>query len=239
MGKTRFENTPHSHLSFLKSFIIIALGCTAILFLCLIDYLLTGDEITFSLLYLIPVGITVWLAGITGGVITSVLSTLTWFFIYINGKGPAEITAAIIINFILKLSLYLCFSYLLFRLKQNLALEKKLSGTDPLTNAMNRRAFFNVLKSEIARSSRYGHPVSLVYFDIDNFKKINDHHGHAEGDRLLKKISETVKSSLRNTDFLARMGGDEFAVLLPETGYADARKAVESLNEDLNEMADK
>ena len=224
------------HLEFLKPHIITIIGCIVVLALWTLDYYIIGQEITFTLLYLIPVGLTVWFGGINGGIITSILSTFTWFIVYSNRESFPEITPVIIINFILKLSVYLVFSYILNRLNQNLLHEKELSATDALTDAMNRRAFNKILKSEIARSSRYGHPISLIYFDVDNFKTINDKYGHNTGDKLLKKISETAKGNLRNTDVFARMGGDEFAVLLPETGYPEAEKVTALLNKALNKM---
>ena len=94
---------------------------------------------------------------------------------------------------------------------------KKLSITDALTRLYNSRHFYNQLKHEIDRSNRYGHPLSLLLLDIDCFKAYNDNYGHLEGDKVLIKIGETVKSCLRKMDSAYRYGGEEFTVILPET----------------------
>lgn len=94
---------------------------------------------------------------------------------------------------------------------------KKLSITDALTKLFNSRHFYTQLKQEIFRSNRHGHPLSLLLLDIDCFKTFNDTYGHLEGDRVLIKIGETVRSCLRNVDSAYRYGGEEFTVILPET----------------------
>jgi len=89
------------------------------------------------------------------------------------------------------------------------------AGTDPLTGAANRRAWDDELSSELARAARDGMPLSMALLDLDNFKAYNDRHGHQGGDRLLKETAAAWRGILRVTDVLARIGGDEFAVLLP------------------------
>ncbi len=101
--------------------------------------------------------------------------------------------------------------------------------TDPLTGASNRRRFDGALHAEIARSRRYGVPVSLVLFDIDYFKRINDSLGHPVGDRVLVQLAELVAGNIRETDLFARLGGEEFAVLAPNCDAACARQFAEKL----------
>jgi diguanylate cyclase (GGDEF)-like protein len=93
---------------------------------------------------------------------------------------------------------------------------------DPLTGVYNRRFFFEALEKEVARRERYGSPVSLVIFDIDDFKKINDTFGHAVGDDALRKVTEIATGLIRPIDSFARLGGEEFGLLLPETQQLDA-----------------
>ena len=99
---------------------------------------------------------------------------------------------------------------------------KKLSITDGLTKLYNSRHFYSQLKSEIDRSKRYGHPLSLLLLDIDNFKVYNDTYGHLEGDKVLVKLGQTVRTCLRNMDSAYRYGGEEFTVILPETIGSEA-----------------
>jgi diguanylate cyclase (GGDEF)-like protein len=94
--------------------------------------------------------------------------------------------------------------------------------TDPLTGVANRRSFHTSLDAELKRAERTRTPLTLVLIDLDGFKEINDTHGHPFGDGVLQTIAENVRSSLRATDVLARVGGDEFAILLPATARDDA-----------------
>ena len=91
---------------------------------------------------------------------------------------------------------------------------------DPLTGLLNHQAFSDVLELELERAQRYDHGLTLVFFDLDRFKEINDTHGHMEGDRVLHRVGKLALSVLRGSDVAGRMGGDEFAVLLLE---ADSR----------------
>jgi diguanylate cyclase (GGDEF)-like protein/PAS domain S-box-containing protein len=104
-----------------------------------------------------------------------------------------------------------------------------LSTTDSLTGLFNRRALNDMLMHEIDRASRYDADLSLILCDIDRFKVINDTHGHAAGDRALQKVAETLKGALRRTDILGRYGGDEFMVILPETGLEGAKSLAEKI----------
>lgn len=118
----------------------------------------------------------------------------------------------------------------------------QLANTDPLTGLANRRFLISQLEREFARARRYDRPLSLLYIDLDGFKSINDRCGHLVGDEILRSIAMTMQAVLRSTDLLARIGGDEFAVLLPETNIKGAngvvlklRKAITSLSQSMGE----
>jgi diguanylate cyclase (GGDEF)-like protein len=100
---------------------------------------------------------------------------------------------------------------------------------DGLTALFNHRHFQEALAQELARSSRSGKPCSIVFMDVDNFKAYNDTHGHPDGDKLLRTLSEILTSQLRCSDLAARYGGEEFVLLLPETPKAAALRIAETL----------
>jgi diguanylate cyclase (GGDEF)-like protein len=101
--------------------------------------------------------------------------------------------------------------------------------TDGLTELITHKYFMYTLEKEIARSERYKKVFSLIMFDIDHFKNVNDNYGHQAGDEILKNIGKIVKKNLRLADIVARYGGEEFTVILPETAIKDALIAAEKL----------
>ena len=92
---------------------------------------------------------------------------------------------------------------------------REMTERDPLTNTYNRRHLYAILERESERARRYGTALSVVMFDIDHFKTVNDTHGHLEGDRVLVRIAEIVQQELRSVDLLARYGGEEFLIVAP------------------------
>ena len=103
----------------------------------------------------------------------------------------------------------------------------RLSRTDDLTGLANRRHFDDVVATEVARSLRYGRPLTLVTLDLDHFKVVNDTLGHSEGDRVLRRVAQVMRSTSRANDLAARLGGEEFAMLLPETDLGDGERLAE------------
>ena len=100
---------------------------------------------------------------------------------------------------------------------------QKLAVTDGLTKLYNSRSFYSQLETEVDRVNRYKHPLSLLLLDLDHFKDYNDNFGHLEGDKVLVRFSQIIKSCLRTNDSAYRYGGEEFTVILPETGGAEAK----------------
>ncbi len=121
-------------------------------------------------------------------------------------------------------------------LKDALARAEYLASTDVLTGLTNRRVLFERLDQETARCRRYGTPLSAVLIDLDHFKRINDTHGHAAGDAVLKKVGQLIGSSVRELDIAARYGGEEMCVLLPQTGLEGAMSFAQAMRRKLAEL---
>jgi diguanylate cyclase (GGDEF)-like protein len=109
--------------------------------------------------------------------------------------------------------------------------KEKLTLIDPLTQVGNRRFFTQVLKEELDKSRRYHYPISLIIFDIDHFKQINDTFGHIAGDSVLKELSALINGQLRSSDHLARWGGEEFTIVLPESHLSEGAVTAEKLRQ--------
>jgi diguanylate cyclase (GGDEF)-like protein len=124
-----------------------------------------------------------------------------------------------------------------WELRQAKSLADTLARTDELTGINNRRAFTDLSHQALEHTQRYHRPLALVMFDIDRFKAINDAHGHAAGDRVLQAVGATIVRAARSPDIPGRLGGEEFAVLLPETDGAEALTFAERLRRDLSALA--
>ena len=107
---------------------------------------------------------------------------------------------------------------------------RELSTVDNLTQLYNLRQFYAQLKVETDRSNRYGHPLTLLFLDLDDFKAFNDTYGHIEGDNVLQRIGRIIKDCLRETDFAYRYGGEEFTIILPMTTGAEGSITAERIN---------
>jgi diguanylate cyclase (GGDEF)-like protein len=112
-----------------------------------------------------------------------------------------------------------------------------IARRDILTGLANRRVFEERIGPLMDNSKRHHHPLTLACMDLDRFKQVNDNLGHAEGDRVLKKVADTFKSMVRSSDLLIRMGGDEFFLVLPETSLDSARVLAERLCKAIDDLA--
>jgi diguanylate cyclase (GGDEF)-like protein len=108
---------------------------------------------------------------------------------------------------------------------------QRQATTDGLTGLVNHKTFYEILEKELWRSRRYGGHISLIMIDIDNLKKINDAYGHRTGDKVIREIGKRIKECIRQIDTAARYGGDEFAVILPNTSLSDATVVAERMVE--------
>lgn len=114
---------------------------------------------------------------------------------------------------------------------------KTLAALDPLTGVYNRRHFEQLARAELARSQRYVRPLSLLMIDIDHFKVVNDRFGHAGGDQVLRALAAVCRAEKRDADVLARLGGEEFALMLPETPLIAAVQLAERLRQRIHDFS--
>lgn len=117
--------------------------------------------------------------------------------------------------------------------------ESKLARTDEITGVANRKLFIELANMELKKSRRYGHPFTITYIDLDNFKNINDYGGYKVGDHVLQVIAQTIKNTVRETDIVARIGGDEFIIFLPGLAYEPAQIVIHRVRDILLETMDK
>jgi diguanylate cyclase (GGDEF)-like protein len=198
----------------------ITLFCVAVI--GIIDYLI-GPGISLAILYLAPTGLATWYIGRKAGMAVALLSAIV-------GRATDVIDGVITVhpwltawNVFVHLGFMVIIVSLVTHQKSFLRIEQQLARTDSLTGIFNRGEFIDRLQYVFNIANREHWSVTLAYIDIDDFKHINDEKGHAEGDNVLRRVAAQLVASVRHTDIVARVGGDEFAVALP---HAD-RTAVE------------
>jgi diguanylate cyclase (GGDEF)-like protein len=138
-------------------------------------------------------------------------------------------------NDVLRMQMLECLSH--HQLLTERDLLEKLAVTDPVTHLHNHRYFQDTIRIEVERSKRHNRRLGVVMIDIDGFKKYNDQFGHPQGDQLLKSAAKVFLSTLRNLDSICRYGGDEFAVILPDTSVADTLEVAERLRKNFNSQS--
>ena len=208
-----------------KPFWAIA-GMVFVLAIGVIEYHVSY-EISFSLFYLLAISAVTWFGGRWIGIATSVAAISCWITVDVillsHGYSHPVIP---FLNFTIRFIVFLIVVLLLSALRKAQDRERELARIDFLTGAVNKRFFSELMQMELERAERNGQPFTVVYFDIDNFKYVNDHYGHATGDKVLCATVTQAKNQLRKIDVVARLGGDEFAFLLPGTDQAAASVAV-------------
>jgi diguanylate cyclase (GGDEF)-like protein len=189
----------------------------------------TSSELRLGILYVIPVLLATWHEGVGWGIAFATFAALLRFS---AGIDQMPDTTALEIRVLNEVAYLVVVGVAIAGLSQLRRTQRKLdllATHDPLTNVLNARAFSNELAQELGRHRRYGRPLALIYLDLDDFKKVNDAHGHATGDAVLRLVADAMRSAVRQADVVGRLGGDELGVLMPETDGAVAHAAASRL----------
>ena len=177
------------------------------------------------------------LAITAASMVTSLALTLLVRYFYhggLAGSGLSALIAALVPLLIAPIG-----SWREISLTQRLRIAnerlKTLSETDPLTQTLNRRRFLEIAQQQLALAARHCYPTSLLLIDFDHFKLINDRHGHAVGDQVLVESTALIKEMCRESDALARFGGEEFILLLPHTAREGAKMVADRIMQTLRD----
>lgn len=200
---------------------------------------LVGWEVSFSVLYVLPIAAVSWTAGRRAGVALSLLAATGWFVANEVSGFPASQAWIPYWNALVRFAFFVIVALLVATLRRTVREARSLARTDPVTHAANARAFHEAAARELLLTRRTGRAFALVYLDLDNFKRVNDRLGHAAGDQLLALVARCLMSSVRSTDVVARIGGDEFALLLPETDVEGADAVLTKAQRELRVAVDK
>jgi diguanylate cyclase (GGDEF)-like protein len=214
-----------------KKYIVLA-AIIIVLVLWIIDYI-TPPDLSFVVFYLFPVFLVAWFAEKKAGIVIALLSGIAWYTADVVATERTFHPLSPIWNVVTKIGFFLIVNFTVSSLRISLERERDMARTDYLTQVANSRYFAEIASNEIKRASRYLHPFTVAYLDIDDFKSVNDRWGHSTGDQLLALVADTIRNNIRATDSIARLGGDEFVLLLPETGYDAASVVIQKVNQGL------
>ncbi len=204
--------------------------------ICLFD-VLTGPEVAPSLFYLVPVIFCSWHGSRRDALYVALVAALLWLVADISTRNYVSLFP-LVWNSASRFLLFFAAAIMTHTLRRDrlelkrtnkelrnlMRAEAALARTDSITNLPNARSLEEALEREIARCRRTGKSICVACIDLDNFKSINDHYGHVAGDSLLRRVSESIRDNIRASDFPARVGGDEFVVLLWEISVADVEE---------------
>jgi diguanylate cyclase (GGDEF)-like protein len=213
---------------------LAAIGIAGLMLVGAANYLAVGEVLETSVFFLIPVSFLTWLVGRRAGFGTAVASAA--IILGTNLASPMHASHPLVAywNALIWLAFFLLMALTVARLKVLYLGEKQLSRLDNLTRIANRLAFYEMATAEKNRAQRFGQPITLAYIDLDGFKEINDAMGHDVGDKLLLWVARTMQRNIRETDSAARMGGDEFALIFPNTTKDAASRVLSKVVRKLN-----
>ena len=189
----------------------------------------TGADLRLGILYVVPVLLAASYDGLGWGIAFALATALLRFGVGID-QLPLDTSLQVrLLNEAGYLTVVGVAIAGLSQLRRTQAQLELLATHDPLTTVLIARAFASQVAQELGRNRRYGRPLALIYLDLDDFKRVNDAHGHATGDAVLRLVADAMRSAVRQADFVGRLGGDEFGVLMPETDGSVAHSVANRL----------
>ncbi len=218
--------------------VLAGIGFCLIAVIAVIDYI-TGYQLGFSIFYLVPIILVAWSSSLPIALLAAVVSYAAWMLADLLARVTYPMVFVYYWNSSIRLVFFVTVAYLMRRLKSSMDREKDLARHDRLTGLPNTLSFTEAVNFEIERSRRYKRPFTVAYIDVDGFKAINDRFGHSKGDAALRCIADAIRESIRALDTPARLHGDEFVLLLPETDDRASEQVLERLKENLNGRIEK
>jgi len=198
----------------------IGIGLALVTVISLVDWL-TPDTTQLSVLYVGAITIAAWAGPVFSGYAVAAASTIAMFAV--ATLAHSQPTETLLTNGLVATVVFAATAVAVTTMRRSIDDGRHDALIDPLTETLNRRGFDTVAERERIRAGREGQALTLAYFDLDSFKQVNDAFGHKVGDTVLNEFATTISTAVRGTDILARVGGDEFVLLLPNT---DARQAL-------------
>ena len=207
----------------------ILLASVALVLLLAHLHTLTGLAYEFHVFFAAPLALVAWFLGLRSGLAAAILVVALWLRADQMLGGDQAAAMPLMLNGLARLSIYCTGVWLLVQLRNLLDAETRLAREDTLTHLPNRREFFELGRQSLAQARREGTPITAAFIDLDRFKEVNDKRGHAAGDALLACVADGLSARLRTSDIAGRIGGDEFALLLPGMDGASAKAYIEDL----------
>ena len=226
-------NTPASQTG-------ILLDIAALLFIVVVSlaHFVIRLENFVIIMYVFPIILVTWYSGLSRGIITSIAAGLGWYLIhYAPGVKPLP-TASPMANMLGLWCAFLAFTVFIEKFRLRLIYQQSLCTLDDLTKTYNRTAFKDFTAKEIKRASRYKRSLTLIYLDVNEFEKITESRGYEAGNEMLVSMVNVIKTSIRESDYISRLGVDEFGILLPETDNNQVNVVINKIKAKLTEMTE-
>ena len=212
--------------------LVVVLGLLVIGVISITDYF-TVTGMIFAPFYLLPIYLATWFVGTWAGIVMSIVSSLVWLLGDVTENITYGHPSVPYWNMAVRLLLFLIVTHILAALKASLHHERRLARSDTLTGVSNNLDFTEIAASMMARANLEKKPLSVAFLDVDDFKSINDSFGHSTGDKLLRLAAEAIRKNIRPTDLVSRNGGDEFVILIADSGAEEAREIIKRVNQGL------